>query len=117
MDTVQGYLDLIMARLGVLFCPTLMPVQHQHHSQLSGNLDLILARLCRESLLVQVVKVGVQQRSLGRDPLAGVVHQHFHQQIIPGTHFEGGEKESYPVASIAFIVEARLKVFHMGKVS
>ena len=65
-----------MARLGVVFCPTLKPVQHQHHSQLSGNLDLILARLCRESLLVQVVKVGMQQRLPRGDTLRRVVDQH-----------------------------------------
>ena len=43
--------------------------------------DLILAGLGRKGVLVEVVKVGVEQGLLGRDPLSGVIDQHRHQQV------------------------------------
>ena len=62
---------------------------HQHQdTSVSGDVDLILARLSREAVLVKIIKVGVEKSSFGRDPLAWVVHQHVHQQIIPRIYID-----------------------------
>ena len=68
--------------------------------QLSGDLDLILTRLGRKAVFVEVIKVRVEECSLGWYSLAWVIHQHVHQQIVPGlnisTQFEGRNKKIIP---------------------
>ena len=70
--------------------------------QLSGDLDLILTRLGRKAVFVEVIKVRVEECSLGWYSLAWVIHQHVHQQIVPGlnisTQFEGRNKKNHTLS-------------------
>ena len=49
-----------------------------------SHLDLVLAGLGGQAVLVEVVEVGVEERLLGGDPLAGVVDQHHVEQLEAG---------------------------------
>ena len=50
---------------------------------LISNFNVELARFGWQGVFIKVIEVRVEERLLGRDPLAGVVHQHLLQQVQP----------------------------------